>query len=243
MENNLFLICTTERTGSYLLMDLLQHAGIEQIFVDLLSGVGNIGSSSDEDWLSYWNGIPDRCGFDLRRLYGGKLYGAGTYIATRYLKITNTTPSTIKWIWLRRKNKLLQAISLYRSQVSGKWHFGKDWDDPENTIPEMVVPPEEVYPLILRLALSELAWDNFFRDNGIEPYVLFYEDFEDESTWRDVILSVLEYLEGFRRSHVYIETTHAKSPRVNLDEIYEKLRIDLAEYLPEHPMYKPWLKI
>lgn len=224
-------------------MDLLKSTGAVQGEFGAIRDVKQLESYSDEDWLSYWEGIPDRHGITFRRKYGDKLYGHDINLAIRYLRLTNTSPSSVKWIWLRRKNKVLQAISLYRSQQSGKWHFAKDDEDPTNTIPEMDVSVEEVSNLMLRLALSELGWDNFFRDNEIEPYVLFYEDFEDESSWRDTILSILEFLERFRRSHIHIETTFAKSPRANLDEIYETVTREIEGSLPDHPMYKPWLKI
>ena len=241
MANNLpFLICTTERTGSYLLMDLMKSTGITEIIVELLTDVRDIESTRDEDWLLYWESISERHDINVEEKHGGKLYSQDINIVSRYLHLKKISPSSIKWIWLRRKNRILQAISRYRAMHSQKWHFLTDGEDSTHTIPDMDIPFHRVFELATQCLLGDSAWEDFFRDNEIEPYMLFYEDFEDEDSWKDTILSILEFLEGFRRSDIHIETRFLKTPRANLDEIYKTVIERKRDLFPDTDIYKLW---
>ena len=242
MTNNLpFFICTTERTGSYLLMNLIKSTGIiKKIVIELVAGVRSIESTRDEDWLLYWESICEKHNINVEEIYGGKLYSHNINIVKRYLYLKNISPSSIKWIWLRRKNRILQAISYYRAMETGRWHYSRDDKDPTNTIPDMDVPDHRVFELATKLSLGDNAWEDFFRANEIEPYMLFYEDFENEDNWKDTILSILEFLEGFRRSEIHIETNHVKSPRANLDEIYKGIIERKRDLFPDTDIYKLW---
>ena len=241
MANNLpFFICTTERTGSYLLMDLIKSTGVIEILIKLIADIRAIESTRDEDWLSFLEGIPDRYGIDFKKRYGAKLYSWDLDLARRYLHLESISPLSIKWIWLRRKNKMLQAISYYRATQIDKWHFWRNDKDSTVTIPDMDIPVQRINTLALQFSLGDNAWEDFFRDNEIEPYMLFYEDFENEDNWKDTILSILEFLEGFRRSDIPIETRFMKSPRANLDEIYKTVIERKRDLFPDTDIYKLW---
>ena len=226
----LFFICSTERTGSYLLMDLINSTGIlEHVTAGYISDVNDLKSDSDEDWISHWQSISERHCIDTSKIWGTKFYSHELNVVSRYLYLNNISPLSIKWIWLRRKNKILQAISLYKSYQMNRFHFAKG---ETYTISEMDIPSEELSDLALRLCLGDEAWHHFFLDNKIEPYMLFYEDFENEANWKDTVLSILEFLEGFRRSNIDISTSFAKTPRGNLDEIYNTYINAKASILP-----------
>ena len=241
MVNNLpFFICTTERTGSYLLMDLIKSTGVIEILIELIADIRAIESTRDEDWIPFLEGIPDRYGIDFKKRYGAKLYSWDLDLARRYLHLESISPLSIKWIWLRRKNKMLQAISYYRATQIDKWHFWRNDKDSTVTIPDIDIPVQRINTLALQFSLGDNAWEDFFRDNEIEPYMLFYEDFESEDNWKDTILSILEFLEGFRRLDIPIETAFLKSPRANLDEIYKAVIEQNRGLLPSTDIYKLW---
>ena len=241
MASNLpFFICTTERTGSYLLMDLIKSTGVIEILIKLIADIRAIESTRDEDWISFLEGIPDRYGIDFKKRYGAKLYSWDLDLARRYLHLESISPLSIKWIWLRRKNRIRQAISYYRAKQIDKWHFWRNDKNSTDTIPDMDVPVQRINTLALQFSLGDSAWEDFFRDNEIEPYMLFYEDFEDEDNWKDMILSILEFLEGFRRLDIHTETAFLKSPRANLDEIYRAVIEQNRGLLPNTDIYKLW---
>lgn len=79
-----------------------------------------------------------------------------------------------RWVWLVRKNKVLQAISLCRAEQSGQWAM---------TGPDDAKPVDFDYDFfhvlsrIMMIQGGELAWDLYFQQNGIEPFLIVYEDF------------------------------------------------------------------
>ena len=236
MNNSLpFFICTTERTGSLLLMDLIQNASEISIPFNLKADIGYMDSACDEDWISFVKSIPDRYG--IEKIYGMKFYSWDLYFARRFRYLESISPLSIKWIWLRRKNRIRQAISYYRAEQTDKWHFWRSDKDSTDTIPDMDVPVQRINTLALQLSLGDNAWEYFFRDNEIEPYMLFYEDFENEGNWKDITLSILEFLEGFRRSDVDIDVNILKTPRGNLDEIYKAIIEQNRSILPSIDCY------
>jgi LPS sulfotransferase NodH len=79
-----------------------------------------------------------------------------------------------RWLWLVRRDKVLQAISLYRAERSGGWattatdlnHGG-----------EVEYDFFQILSRIVMIQGDELAWGVYFRQHGIDPYVIVYEDF------------------------------------------------------------------
>jgi LPS sulfotransferase NodH len=81
-------------------------------------------------------------------------------------------PHVDKWVWLRRRDILRQAISLYRAEQTSQWDLFKD-DQPKPA-------PQFDGPAILetakRLQGQETLWGAFFARHNIKPLVLWYED-------------------------------------------------------------------
>jgi len=77
------------------------------------------------------------------------------------------------WIFLRRRDRLAQAISLYRAERSGLW-----WDVGEPKIGVAPVPYDRaaIEDCHERLESSDRAWQAFFAEHELRPLEIFYED-------------------------------------------------------------------
>lgn len=79
-----------------------------------------------------------------------------------------------RWLWLVRKDKVLQAISLCRAERSGCWAVNESVHSaPDNS-------EYDFFHLLSRLMMiqaGEYAWELYFQQHGIDPFVIVYEDF------------------------------------------------------------------
>lgn len=79
-----------------------------------------------------------------------------------------------RWIWLQRRDKILQAISLCRAELSNRWSLE------ESTAGSGSHPEYDFIHILSRVMMifaAELAWETYFAEFGIVPRVVIYEDF------------------------------------------------------------------
>lgn len=90
-----------------------------------------------------------------------------------YRRLDDILPAH-RWVWLLRRDKILQAISLCRAETSGGWSA---------TEPGKQVAGDfeyDFFHILSRLMIihaGECAWKVYFEEYGIEPFILVYEDF------------------------------------------------------------------
>lgn len=78
-----------------------------------------------------------------------------------------------RYIWMRRQDKVRQAISLWRALQTRIWRLENPSADGEE--PVLHYRYEGIEHLRRRLAADDEAWDRFFLQTGIEPLELYYE--------------------------------------------------------------------
>ena len=95
-----------------------------------------------------------------------------------------------KYIWMRRRNHVEQAVSWAMACQTGVWTQKAE----EKSHPQAV--PKFDFKVIdewcNRIATHDEGWGNYFRENQIEPLVLFYEDVV--ASHRAAAERVLEFL-------------------------------------------------
>lgn len=88
---------------------------------------------------------------------------------------------TTKFIWLRRTDKLAQAVSLLRAQQTGLWHRNTDGSDLERLPPEgSGYDTSAITAQIKAFQAADRAWLNWFGDHQIAPWSLTYESLVDD---------------------------------------------------------------
>lgn len=203
-----YIICATPRSGSTLFCQYLASTGVAGVpetyfrkedlheyakqwqilrsdgsydFADYLEATREAGSTN--------NGV-----LALRIMWitlkEVTAYLSGLYpnLAGNELGLLEGAFGRLKFIYLRRKDLVAQAISLYRAQQTGYWHVD------EGQVPER--PPafdfDAINSFVAMLRQDNLDWQAWFGEAGVEPMPISYEDFT--SNPKTTITEILRFL-------------------------------------------------
>jgi LPS sulfotransferase NodH len=95
-----------------------------------------------------------------------------------------------KYIWMRRRNHVEQAVSWAMACQTGVWTQKAEEKSQPRGIPKFDFKVIDEW--CNRIATHDEGWGNYFRENQIEPLVLFYEDVV--ASHRAAAEHVLEFL-------------------------------------------------
>jgi LPS sulfotransferase NodH len=199
-----YIIASTQRSGTHLLCNILRSTGVagspEEFFM----------SKPGETWEERWN-APSRAGY-IERVFQNNTGANGAFGAVvmwsyfeRMLQMLQEVReynrfsgaellaqlfNRPKYIWTRRRNRVEQAVSWAMACQTGVWaQKGGVTSQPCAT-------PNFDFKVIdewcNRIAAHETSWANYFRENHIEPVVLYYEDIV--ASHRTAAERVLEFL-------------------------------------------------
>ncbi len=91
--------------------------------------------------------------------------------------LRNTFPD-LSFIWIRRRDKVAQAISLYRAIRSGEFKRIRGAPRRANgSAAELALDLNEVYRYAEILTGEDAAWEALFTRFRLDPLVVYYEDF------------------------------------------------------------------
>ena len=219
-----YIIATSQRTGGTLLCDALSGTGMAGMPDEWFISPGyrddelkqRFGVRGDADYIDqiirgtatpngvfgvkmiwpYWDGLIPRIaakagfvGDDPIREVLPDLLNAGL-------------GSPLKYIWLRRRNQVAQAISLYRAEHTGVWRNVAGRGDKDGLGDrEPPFDADKIKAVQQRLADEDAKWMAYFQTYRIAPLMLFYEDFVEN--YEGTVRGVLKYL-GLRWEDVCI---------------------------------------
>jgi LPS sulfotransferase NodH len=222
---NSYLICTTPRSGSTLLCELLTATGVAGRPDEYFQQLRTTGMPmTPRDYLAGVAPdiipVEDREGeleqhelFDPRRfasfeeymgwvvqrattpngVFGAKIMwpymaglvdGLSTFPCHRGMVAPNDLLSQafpgLRYVWLRRMDKVRQAVSLWRAIQT--WHWRKDAARASDRAPdtELRYSFKAIDHLRKRLIASDRAWEIYFEGTDAELLTLTYEDFTQE---------------------------------------------------------------
>lgn len=84
--------------------------------------------------------------------------------------------AAMTFFYLRRRNLVAQAVSLYRSVVSGRFHSYETDREAVARFGAVVFDAEKVAYWVEHLLASEIGFEAMFRSCGLEVHRFFYED-------------------------------------------------------------------
>lgn len=210
-----YIVCTSPRTGSTLLCQGLSHsgrAGTPAEFFDHRTAVEEywrhrygIGRESD-----YVSGIIAATSTS-NGVFGTKLHWSTLLDMYRALRSSPASPSpprqaeslndlllqrfsTVRYVWLRRRNKIAQGISHFKASRTSVWEL------PAAPQPHPTGHPAPV-DFDLRLIdkcvewahIYDNEWEAFFERRHITPMQMFYEDLS--SAYNQSLRAVLRFLD------------------------------------------------
>lgn len=200
MSFSAYIICTTPRSGSTLLCDLLTATGI--------AGQPNSYFRCQDIgyWASLWGtddptttydprfnlaylaamkraGSADTGVFGLRLMWQSvrdtekrlsAALGKTADVATLFEEAFGPT----LFIHLSRQDKDAQAVSLVRAEQTGLWHVATDGSERERAKPYQapVFNAAQINQARQKLTANDANWSSFFDLRGIRPLRIFYED-------------------------------------------------------------------
>ncbi len=242
-----FFIATHHRSGSNLLMDLLNSTEL----VAAREFRAEVGKDVAE---SIWNSndfkrvlSPLRsCYEKLKAHKDFKQWGLSIHTTQMticdHLLNCGAQPNTIKWIWLIRRNKVAQALSFLRASGTGVYKMNKNVsrETIERNNMEISVSREDILRQVLRYYFLDEVWQTFFDTHNITPYKIYYEDFIDSSTWETTVSDILVYLciPHARPLNVQ-DKTLVQSPKEKPRTYYEVLKmLDLPVLIKKYAPFK-----
>lgn len=212
-----YIICTSPRSGSTLLCQLLTRSG------QAGAPKSYFHSASLTSWLEYFDLDTTvfqnskqalRAVFDTAviqgkagtGLFGLRLQGQSRDFLLRQLRVLRSNCDTDLaridaefgkplFIHLTRRDKLAQAISYVRASQTGLWHKNADGSELERTAPP--APSKFDRDQIARQKAifdgMERDWHGWFAQAGIDPLVVDYDRLSDAPL--DVLNEILKHLD------------------------------------------------
>ncbi|HTK83813.1 MAG TPA: Stf0 family sulfotransferase [Patescibacteria group bacterium] len=204
-----YFICTTRRSGSWLLA-----GGLEDTRV---AGHPSEWFNDQEEkiWCERW-GLPyphvdykryldkvREAGMAGTDIFGAKCLGVnlldlapklGAIAKYHGRPIAEVLPEifpNLRYIWLTREDRARQAISLYRAIQSGHWF------DLEGHINAPAPKPQfdaaEIWKCECEIRDLDNMWHRFFHDAGIDPLPVVYEELAEN--YEETVRNVLRFLD------------------------------------------------
>ena len=211
-----YVICATPRSGSTLLCDLLADtavAGQPDSFFRV---------ASLEWWAGYlevsMDAWGDQLAFDESYLAAVLAEGAGAgatfgmrlmwrdfdHLAQNLARLRpglrrerdrfDATFGPTRYIHLSRADKAAQAISLIRAEQTGLWHVNEDGSERERQHPAQaaVYDAAAIARQLAEFEAHDLAWNQWFSRQNIDPLRICYEDLAREPA--AVMVDILAFL-------------------------------------------------
>ncbi len=130
-----------------------------------------------------------------------------------------------KWIYLRRKDRLAQAVSLWRAHKSGKWLSTSAVTGDDRPVYDFC----GILHRLQSILTEEYLWSDYFLRHDISPLQIFYEDFIENP--RQTILDVMRYVLGNDAVQEGVEVRCSSSLTVQRDSYSDELRSCLVRDL------------
>jgi len=154
---------------------------------EFIERISNLGSSDNGVFgvKLHLGQIPD-----AKRRLRGHLGDSASRLDALLLK---SFPN-LSFVWLRRRDKVAQAISFYRAIETGE--FLRRPHESSKGSPRRSFDLNSVYRYAETLTGEDSAWQQIFELCGIRPLEIFYEDFT--AAYQPTIQAVLSFL-GIQR--------------------------------------------
>jgi len=205
-----YLICSAPRTGSTLLAEALAKTGVAGKPREYF----DIHERNERHWMERLQITDDaeylekviEAGTTPNGVFGAKVHWHQLQVLTDKLRkgraqTDGTLSSTLsaalpalRYIWIRRRNKVAQAISYYRASQTDQWRRQP------STAPDRPAAAHlcefdfhEIDRLVGLVEEFDAQWQRYFSEREISPLVLVYEEFIAD--YEGTVRRAMDYLE------------------------------------------------
>ena len=208
-----YVVCTAPRTGSSLLCQSLMGTGVagfpheffdihdhneafvrRQLSIDRLDRylhkvlVGGTTPNGVFGVKLHWHQFPSL--LHKLSLARGEPALASTVEVAALPALMEQAFGDVRYVWLRRRNPVAQAISYYRASNSGVWRVPRSDETPAPPPPGF--DPVELTRFHGLVRQFDRGWGDFFASCRKEPLILHYEDFVPR--YEESVRSVLRFI-------------------------------------------------
>ena len=199
-----YLVCGTPRCGSSLLCETLKNTGVagrpEEYFWrgDELFWQERWGTSTYMEYLTraIEQGTTPNGVFGAKLMWGyfddviAKLRSISDYAESPLATLLPTIFPNLHYIWIKRKDKVQQAISHWKAIQTNIWVWSTD------ELPMLVRQPvfdfAAIDHLVQEIIAHESAWQHYFETCSVQPFTVIYEDLAQ--AYEETALHILQYL-------------------------------------------------
>lgn len=199
-----YLICATQRSGSYLLCDALQHTGLAGQPIEYFAPIvrrylsREWGIASESEYLHHVRAV----GTTPNGVLGMKVHmnqfrpllltlqQLPGYRGQAVPQILSSIFPNLSYIWITRRDKVQQAVSYLKARQTGLWWL-TDWT-PLSAGEPPAFDFEAIERTVQWIEEEESAWQDYFIAHAITPLVVIYEELVQ--SYATTACQVLEYL-------------------------------------------------
>lgn len=129
-------------------------------------------------------------------------------------------------VYIERKDKVLQAVSVYKAMLSNQWHKKSNDEFTTNISIDQPIDLKKISKFAGNFENESKKWRKFFSERGIEPIQMWYEDFDrDPERMLRIVYSQLVGKECTER----VELSHKKLR----DEVSLRWAEQVRDYLAQ----------
>ena len=181
-----YIICTTPRTRSTVLCDLLVSSGVAgypREYHEEHESLKDLNITDPKTYQKYVsvstspNGV---CGIQV--MYKQK------HIVEKFIDFKK-----VKCIWLRRENKIKQAISLLKAAKRNCFHETNETRK-DDGLSQIKITNDEIIYNTFELTAQDMSWGYYFQENQIGPLTIWYKELETETQQKNILKKVLGFL-------------------------------------------------
>lgn len=201
-----YLICATPRSGSGLLCEALGNSGLAGRPAAYFSGVGArrwFPGWEDAAFADYVEEVIART-TSPNGVFGVKVmwphfmeFIQKVHQLPQFKRLSLSTPELLStripnlhYIFIIRRDKVRQAVSLYRALQTGKWQWTQNKPAPRP--PQAAFNFDLMHSLYINTVANEAAWQKYFVQYGIRPFQVVYEEFVE--SYEETTKALLHYL-------------------------------------------------
>lgn len=210
---NSYFICATPRTGSTLLCSLLKSSGVagypESYFriEDKAKWANSWGITFSDKEIPYCQNFLQACrknGQTPNGVYGARImWGSMEELIesiTYALDLPQENDVSIlqqffgnsRFIYLKRKDFVPQAVSRYKAEQTDIWHITGQ-STSISVEDKLEYSYEDIKKYVDEAKAHNEKWQAWFDLNGIAPYIIYYEDLAESPV--SEVLKILAFLD------------------------------------------------
>ncbi|HUN22194.1 MAG TPA: Stf0 family sulfotransferase [Anaerolineales bacterium] len=219
-EKSIF-ICSTGRSGSSFFIDLMYNTGYLGYPKEYFGNQRRIIRQEEtktktfSDYLDFLN----TNALTENKIFSSKLFpddlqdikenllnaGFSQWNNTSDFQILEQFSPKVYFIWLTRRNKIKQALSLYRSFATNQWRYTETSKEKK----QADAPSFSDIAYYIQYVVSlDALWSDFFKQNNLLPLVLVYEDILLNP--RLALENVFNFTEVALPENLTVKTEHRK---------------------------------